>query len=263
MATYPFSQVDVFGSRSLAGNPVAVVHDATGLDDARMAELARWTNLSETTFLLPPEVPGADYRLRIFTPSAELPFAGHPSVGAAHTLVRTGRLPAGTLRQECGAGVLDVEVDDDGALLTGGRPTLEDGPDPAALAQAVGLSTADAVGLPAHVAGCGLPFAFLAVHPGLVDRPRPCLTRFSCGGNSFPEGPEMVLAAIAVAVWQSSRPIAVIAALCALADAAVQLGQGNHWPSDLVGAWLIGGLCGFAVPRIAARLTPSDNPRGE
>jgi membrane-associated phospholipid phosphatase len=97
----------------------------------------------------------------------------------------------------------------------------------------------------------------------LVDRPRPCLTRFSCGGHSFPEGPETVLAAIAVAVWPSSRPIAVIAALCALADAAVQLGQGNHWPSDLVGAWLIGGLCGFAVPRIAARLTPSETLRGE
>jgi membrane-associated phospholipid phosphatase len=97
----------------------------------------------------------------------------------------------------------------------------------------------------------------------LVDRPRPCLTRYACGGHSFPEGPGMVLAAVAVAVWPSSRPIAAIAALCALADAAVQLGYGNHWPSDLVGAWLLGGLCGYAVPRLAARLAPSEAPRGE
>jgi trans-2,3-dihydro-3-hydroxyanthranilate isomerase len=94
-------------------------------------------------------------------------------VGAAHTLVRLGRLPAGRVRQECGAGVLDLDVDDDGARLAGGRPTLEDGPDPAALAEAVGLSAADAVGIPAHVAGCGLPFAFLAVHAGLVDEAVP------------------------------------------------------------------------------------------
>jgi membrane-associated phospholipid phosphatase len=97
----------------------------------------------------------------------------------------------------------------------------------------------------------------------LVDRPRPCLTRFSCGPQSFPEGPGMVLAAVAVAVWPSSRPIAVVAVLCALADAAIQLGYGNHWPSDLVGAWLIGGLCGLAVPRIAARLAPPEGPLGE
>jgi membrane-associated phospholipid phosphatase len=97
----------------------------------------------------------------------------------------------------------------------------------------------------------------------VVERPRPCLDRFACGGPSFPEGPGMVLAAIAVAVWPTSRPIAAIAALCALADAAAQLGYGNHWPSDLVGAWLIGGICGFAVPRIARRLAPPAPPGGE
>jgi trans-2,3-dihydro-3-hydroxyanthranilate isomerase len=111
--------------------------------------------------------------VRIFTPYAELPFAGHPSVGAAHTLVRAGRLAAGTVHQECGAGVLPIAVTDDGATLTGGRPTLEDGPDPAVLAEAVGLSAADAVGLPAHVAGCGLPFAYLAVRREVVDEARP------------------------------------------------------------------------------------------
>ena len=164
-----YEVVDVFAPRAFAGNPLAVVFDADDLSTQQCQALANEFHLSETSFLCAPTEPGADYRVRIFTPSAELPFAGHPSVGAAHTLVRTGRLPAGPIRQECGAGVLDVVVDDDGALLTGGRPTIEDGPDVAALASAVGLSTADTVGIPAQVAGCGLPFAFLAVHPGMVD----------------------------------------------------------------------------------------------
>jgi trans-2,3-dihydro-3-hydroxyanthranilate isomerase len=171
-AELDYEVVDVFAPRAFAGNPLAVVFDADGLTTEQCQQLAFEFHLSETSFLCAP-AEGGDYRVRIFTPFAELPFAGHPSVGAAHTLVRTGRLPAGRLRQECGAGVLDVVVDDDGALLTGGRPTLEDGPDPAALAEAVGLSAADAVGIPAHVAGCGLPFAFLAVHAGLVDQAVP------------------------------------------------------------------------------------------
>ncbi len=168
-----YEVVDVFAPRAFAGNPLAVVFDADGLSTEQCQALAFEFHLSETSFLCAPEAAGADYRVRIFTPYAELPFAGHPSVGAAHTLVRAGRLPAGTLRQECGAGVLDVVVDDDGATLSGGRPTLEDGPDPAALAEAVGLSSTDAVGLPAHVAGCGLPFTFLAVRPEVVDDAAP------------------------------------------------------------------------------------------
>jgi trans-2,3-dihydro-3-hydroxyanthranilate isomerase len=161
--------VDVFTSSAFAGNPLAVVYGADELTTEQCQALAVEFHLSETSFLCAPTEPGADYRLRIFTTSTELPFAGHPSVGAAHTLVRTGRLPAGTLRQECGAGVLDVVVDEDGATLTGGRPTLEDGAGLQDLAEAVGLSLADTVGLPARVAGCGLPFTYLAVHPGLVD----------------------------------------------------------------------------------------------
>ena len=168
-----FEVVDVFAPRAFAGNPLAVVFDADGLSTEQCQALANEFHLSETSFLCAPEAEDADYRVRIFTPYAELPFAGHPSVGAAHSLVRAGRLPAGTLRQECGAGVLDVVVDDDGATLSGGRPTLEDGPDPAALAEALGLSATDAVGLPAHVAGCGLPFAFLAVRPEVVDEAAP------------------------------------------------------------------------------------------
>jgi trans-2,3-dihydro-3-hydroxyanthranilate isomerase len=168
-----YEVVDVFAPRAFAGNPLAVVFDADGLTTEQCQALAFEFHLSETSFLCAPTQPGAGYRVRIFTPFAELPFAGHPSVGAAHTLVRAGRLPAGTLRQECGAGVLPIEVNDEGATLTGGRPTLEDGPDPALLAEAMGLSTADAVGLPAHVAGCGLPFAYLAVRREVVDEARP------------------------------------------------------------------------------------------
>jgi PhzF family phenazine biosynthesis protein len=115
VATYSFSQVDVFGSRALAGNPVAVVHDAGGLDDEQMAELARWTNLSETTFLLPPEDPGADYRLRIFTPGEELPFAGHPTLGSAHAWLEAGGIPASGDRvvQECGVGLVELRHDEE------------------------------------------------------------------------------------------------------------------------------------------------------
>jgi len=165
--------VDVFAPGPFAGNPLAVVFDADGLTTEQCQALAFEFHLSETSFVCAPTEPGADYRIRIFTPFAELPFAGHPSVGAAHTLVRTGRLPAGTVRQECGAGVLDLEVDDDGARLTGGRPTLGDGPAPAELAAAVGLGEADVTGVPADVAGCGLPFAFLSVRPEAVDRAVP------------------------------------------------------------------------------------------
>jgi undecaprenyl-diphosphatase len=88
----------------------------------------------------------------------------------------------------------------------------------------------------------------------LVSRPRPCLHQFVCGSQSFPEGPGTVLVALAVAIWPTSRTIALIAAAGALADAVVQLAYGSHWPSDLLGAWILGGLCGFAVPRLAVRL---------
>jgi membrane-associated phospholipid phosphatase len=95
----------------------------------------------------------------------------------------------------------------------------------------------------------------------IVERPRPCLHQLSCGTHSFPEGPGTVLVAVAVAIWPRSRAIAVVAVVCALADAAVQLAYGDHWPSDMLGAWLLGGACGFAVPRVAAALARS--PRGE
>ena len=103
-----FSQVDVFSAEPLLGNPVAVVHGADGISDEEMARFARWTNLSETTFLLEPTDARADYRLRIFTPGLELPFAGHPTIGSAHAWLEAGAEPQteGEVVQECAAGLV-------------------------------------------------------------------------------------------------------------------------------------------------------------
>ncbi len=124
-----FHQLDVFSAHALLGNPLAVVHDASGLDDARMAAFARWTNLSETTFLLPPTAAGADYRVRIFTPGGELPFAGHPTLGSCHAWLAAGGVPrqAGVVVQQCEVGL--VRVRRDGARLAFAAPPLRrDGP---------------------------------------------------------------------------------------------------------------------------------------
>ena len=105
----PFRQVDVFSAEPWLGNPLAVVHDADGVGDEEMARFARWTNLSETTFLCRPTDPLADYRVRIWTPSGELPFAGHPTIGSAHAWLEAGGVPRGdVIVQECGAGLVDV-----------------------------------------------------------------------------------------------------------------------------------------------------------
>ena len=110
MTARRFSQLDVFTATPLRGNPLAVVHDAQGLSDAEMADFARWTNLSETTFLLPPDDPAADYRLRIFTPGGELPFAGHPTLGSCHAWLAEGGVPRDpkVVVQQCGVGRVRV-----------------------------------------------------------------------------------------------------------------------------------------------------------
>src|SRR5258706_121039 len=115
MRSLRFKQVDVFMRRAFMGNPVAVVLEAQDISDADMQRIAAWTNLSETTFVLPPSSTAADYRLRIFTPRAELPFAGHPTIGSAHAVLEAGvvKPTTGRLRQECGAGILDLQVDGD------------------------------------------------------------------------------------------------------------------------------------------------------
>jgi PhzF family phenazine biosynthesis protein len=113
VTAYEFRQVDVFTNEPLLGNPVAVVHGADGLTDEQMAAFARWTNLSETTFLLTPTDPAADYRLRIFTVSGELPFAGHPTLGSAHAWLEAGGKPKGaSLVQECGVGLVELRRDE-------------------------------------------------------------------------------------------------------------------------------------------------------
>jgi trans-2,3-dihydro-3-hydroxyanthranilate isomerase len=168
-----YEVVDVFAPHPFSGNQLAVVLDADRLTTEQCQALAAEFNYSESTFVSAPTEPGADYRVRIFTPRTELPFAGHPSVGTAHTLVRLGRLPAGVVRQECGAGVVAVEVDDEGARLTGGTVSLTPGPDAGALATAVGLDPADATGRPAHLVGCGIDFAQLEVRPGAAERAVP------------------------------------------------------------------------------------------
>jgi PhzF family phenazine biosynthesis protein len=107
-----FKQVDVFTGVAYRGNPLAVVLDGTGLDDAQMQHFARWTNLSETTFLLPPSAQGADYRVRIFTPGGELPFAGHPTLGSCHAWLQAGGKPkaAGAIVQECAVGLVKIRT---------------------------------------------------------------------------------------------------------------------------------------------------------
>lgn len=113
-----YKVVDVFTSRPLLGNPVAVVMDAEGLTTEAMQAVASWTNLSETTFVLPTTTAGADYRLRIFTPRSELPFAGHPTLGSAHAVLEAGRVTpreSGRLIQQCGIGLVELAIEERGA----------------------------------------------------------------------------------------------------------------------------------------------------
>ena len=139
VTTRRFHQLDVFSAVPLKGNPLAVVHAAQGLSDDTMAAFARWTNLSETTFLLPPQDPAADYRVRIFTPGGELPFAGHPTLGSCHAWLAAGGVPrtAGEVVQECGVGL--VRIRQNGTRLAFAAPPLRrTGPlEPALLARIV------------------------------------------------------------------------------------------------------------------------------
>jgi trans-2,3-dihydro-3-hydroxyanthranilate isomerase len=178
MSTVAYEIVDVFTDRPFAGNPLAVVFGAADLAADQMQALAREFNLSETVFLLPAVTAGATHRVRIFTPTSELPFAGHPSVGAAVTAMRRGLLEAGEVVQECGAGLLPITVTAAGsATLTGATPTLGDPLDPAPLLAAAGLTAADFAGdLPGvaapRTAGCGLDWVLLPVRREALARVR-------------------------------------------------------------------------------------------
>ncbi|MEU0567905.1 PhzF family phenazine biosynthesis protein [Nonomuraea sp. NPDC005983] len=123
-----FRQVDVFTTTPYHGNPLAVVLEADGLTTEEMQRFAHWTNLSETTFVLPPTTPDADYRVRIFTTTSELPFAGHPTLGTCHAWLEAGGVPreADTIVQECGAGLVRVRKTGDG-LAFAAPPLLRSG----------------------------------------------------------------------------------------------------------------------------------------
>ena len=180
--THEFSQVDVFTDTPYYGNPVAVVLGADGLSGEQMQRFARWTNLSETTFVLAPRADGADYLVRIFTPAGELPFAGHPTLGTCHAWLEAGGRPAdpgGTVLQECAAGLVAVRPGDAG-LGFAAPPLVRSGPVEDAVAERVarglGLARSDFVDIAWADNGPGWVAvllasaeAVLAVRPGAVD----------------------------------------------------------------------------------------------
>jgi PhzF family phenazine biosynthesis protein len=159
---HAFKQVDVFTARPFEGNPVAVVLDADDVDDAAMQRVAAWTNLSETTFVLRPTSAAADYRLRIFTPAHEIPFAGHPTIGSAHAILEVGGFgrERRTLTQECAAGLLPLTVEDDG----GQRRIFVRVPEPRVARECDGARDAILGALRARFAATPAPLA-IAVGP--------------------------------------------------------------------------------------------------
>ncbi len=171
--------VDVFTETAYAGNPLAVVSGADGLSTRQLQAIAGEFNLSETAFPLTPSAEeaarGVDYRLRIFTPTTELPFAGHPSVGTAWLLAARGRVRPGRVVQACGAGDLPLDVPAGGGpvTLTGGAPMLGEVADGPAVAAGVGLKPDDVADQPAQLAGTGVAFCHLHVVEDAVSRAAP------------------------------------------------------------------------------------------
>lgn len=159
MKPRPYAEVDVFASAALSGNALAVVFDADDLSDAQMQAFARWTNFSETTFVLRPDAPGADYRVRIFTPGGELPFAGHPTLGTCHAWLQRGGVPQGGsgIVQQCAKGL--VRLQRSGEQLAFEAPAM----------QASALDTAT---LHALCAALQLPVAAVQAHALLDNGPQ-------------------------------------------------------------------------------------------
>ena len=172
MPTLPYHVLDVFTDRPYAGNPLAVVLGADDLPTEALQAMAREFNLSETAFPMATTA-DADYRVRIFTPNGELPFAGHPSIGTAWLLARLGRIPTGPVRQDCGAGILTLQVSAEGATLTGGPATVSGPSDAGPLLGAVGLEAGDLTAVPPRTAGAGLDWTYLPVADEAVARAVP------------------------------------------------------------------------------------------
>jgi trans-2,3-dihydro-3-hydroxyanthranilate isomerase len=165
--------VDVFTDRAYAGNPLAVVLDGGDLTTEQMQLIAREFNLSETTFPMAPTTGDASYRVRIFTPAAEMPFAGHPSIGTACVLRSLGVVDDGPNVQECGAGLLPVIVAGDRATLTGGPVAVGSAVDAHAALAAVGLTDGDLAAGEPRWAGVGIDFAYLPVQREALGRITP------------------------------------------------------------------------------------------
>lgn len=250
MSTLSYEVVDVFTDRPFAGNPLAVVFGGDDLARDQMQTLAREFYLSETVFVLPATAPGAAYRARIFTPETELPFAGHPSIGAAVTQWRRGLLRAGVVLQECGAGLLPIDLEATGrATLTGGTPQLGPMAEPAPFLATVGLTTADLTGAATRIAGCGLDFAYLSVFDdalsgaklvgGAVDQfclvswdPQTATAhvRVFLPGAGVPEDPATGSAALGLGVWLVAEGLLPPDAESSYV---VRQGQELHRPSTL------------------------------
>lgn len=192
-----FKQVDVFTSSPLNGNPLAVIIEANDLSNEQMKAIARWTNLSETTFVLPAEDPAADYRVRIFTPDYELPFAGHPTLGTAHALLESGITLKikGRIIQQCGIGLVTIKIGADNDLaFAAPQATLTEFTD-APLSHALNSEAIDSR-LPVMVADMGIRWllvpmtsaeAVLAIKPNVVEFER--LTKKARVNGVMPFGP--------------------------------------------------------------------------
>jgi trans-2,3-dihydro-3-hydroxyanthranilate isomerase len=203
-ASLPYVVLDVFTDRPFAGNPLAVVLDAEDLTGEQMLQLTREFNLSESAFPLQPSeserAAGAHYVLRIFTPGSEVPFAGHPSVGTAWWLAHSGQIPLGRVGQQCGVGLLPVEVTETGATLTAGPSSVSDPMSPDRALAAIGLGAADLTQPDMHIASTGLAFGVIFVTPDALSRCRPDMTIL---GEEF-SYPQPATGVYAVA-WDSDR----------------------------------------------------------
>ncbi len=238
-----YAIVDVFvsdGHAGTTGNPLAVVLDGDrvgvkGLSADERQALARWFGLSETAFPVRPTVAGADYRLLIHTPAAEIPFAGHPSVGSAWLLAALGRLAASSPRptdvhQECGAGVVALELRADGSVeLSGAQPEVGPALDAAPLLGALGLTPSDQGEQAARRASTGLPVRIVAVRPGAVARAQPDLARLRALSEN--------LAVVEVRQGDSSRDLVVHARVFA-ADLGVPEDPATGSAALALGAYL-------------------------
>ena len=199
----PFVQVDVFTTEPLYGNPAAVVFEADHLPTETMQRIAREMNLSETVFIVAPTTPDADYRARIFTPMSELPFAGHPTIAAAHAVLDrfADKASATLLRQECGVGIIPVEVLKDGAnrvlRMTQAPPTYRHSElSPASVAQMLGCAESDLASTPFEVVSTGVPWlivqlarreAISELTPDLAVMQRECTRLRAAGITTFVE----------------------------------------------------------------------------